>query len=164
MGARIAALEKPTSFTTRNLIGKAVAPLRCAAVSREASALDLRTTAGAPGTGTTTGAATTRARSSTPTLRLASGCVCEREQQVHGLDRDQQQRVLPEDQRRGHAERCGRAGQRLLLPQLRGPAEPPEQRWAQLRGPDPSAERRVLQGEVPGFRGPMQGLDCDQQR
>merc|ERR1712207_48702 len=82
---------------------------------------------------------------------------CEREQEVHGLDRDQQQRVLPEDQRRGHAQRYGRAGQRLLLPQLRGPAEPAEQRWAQLRGPDPSAERRVLQGEVPGFRGQCKG-------
>jgi len=34
------------------------------------------------------------------------------------LDRDQQQRVLPEVQRWGHAERFGRAGQRLLLPQL----------------------------------------------
>merc|ERR1712060_341648 len=59
----------------------------------------------------------------------------EREQQVHGLDRDQQQRVLPEDRRRGHAERYGRAGQRLLLPQLRGPAERAEQRWAELRWP-----------------------------
>ncbi|CAK0819860.1 unnamed protein product [Prorocentrum cordatum] len=61
--ARTAALERPTSTTTRNLIGTAVAPLGCAAVSREASALDLRTIAGAPGMGTTTGAATTRARS-----------------------------------------------------------------------------------------------------
>jgi len=41
---------------------------------REASALDLRITVGALGTGTTTGAATTRARSATPTLILASGC------------------------------------------------------------------------------------------
>merc|ERR1712060_312967 len=57
-----------------------------------------------------------------------------------------QQRVLPEDRRRGHAVRYGRAGQRLLLPQLRGPAEQSEQRWAELRWPDPSAERRVLQG------------------